>query len=60
MRSIAALARAQRNEERFQRRVRERKQTRIRLACDGDRPIDRGKYELWELVVWGRKMYGED
>lgn len=60
MRSIAALARAQRNEERFQRRVRKRKQTRIRLACDGDRPIDRDKYELWELVVWGRKMYGEN
>ena len=60
MRSIAALTRAQRNEERFQRRARERKQTRIRLACDGDRPVDRDKYELWELVVWGRKMYGED
>lgn len=60
MRSIATLARAQRKEARFQRRVRERKQTRIRLACDGDRPIERDKYELWELVVWGRKMYGED
>ena len=60
MRSIAALTRAQRNEERFQRRARERKQTRIRLACDGDRPIDRERYELWAFVVWGRKMYGED
>ncbi len=53
MRSIAALARAQMHEERFQRRARERKQTRIRLACDGDLPIGRDKYELWELVVWG-------
>lgn len=60
MRSIAALARAQRNEERFQRRVRKRKQTRIRLACDGDRPVGSNRYELWEFVVWGRKMYGED
>ena len=33
MKNIAALARAQGNEE---------------------------QYELWELVVWGRKMYGED
>ena len=60
MRSIAALVRAQRKEERFQRRVRERKQTRIRLACDGDRPVGSNRYELWEFVVWGRKMYGED
>ena len=60
MRSIAALARAQRKEARFQRRVSLRKQTRIRLACDGDRPIDRERYELWELVVWGMKMYGEN
>ena len=60
MRYIAALTRAQKQEARFQRRVRERKQTRIRLACDGDRPIARGKYKLWEFVVWGRKMHGED
>lgn len=60
MRSIAALARAQRNKARFERRVRKRKQTRIRLACDGDHPVGSNRYEFWELVVWGRKMYGED
>ena len=60
MRSIAALVRAQRKEAWFQRRVSLRKQTRIRLACDGDRPIGSNQYELWEFVVWGRKMYGED
>lgn len=39
---------------RFKRRVAERMKTRIRLICDGDRPIGRDKYKIWQLISWGR------
>lgn len=60
MNYISMLARAQKNEARFKRRVAERMKTRIRLACDGDRPVERGKYKVWQFVMWGKTGAGNE